>query len=50
MFGMHLEFMDHYGGKQRTYAAEEIRRPKNHEGVERHQYLTTIKIRNLLKF
>jgi len=28
MFGIHLEIMEHSGGKQRIYAAEEIRRLK----------------------
>jgi len=42
--------MEHSGGKQRIYAAEEIRRRKMHVGVERHQYLTAISKHNLLMF
>jgi len=28
MFGIHLEIMEYFGGKQRFYAAEEIQRLK----------------------
>jgi len=50
---IHLEIIENSGGKQRTYAVEEIRRLK----IERlhpwclvNQYLTAFRRRNLLKF